>query len=254
MSGANKELESIFRNLGFSTYDIRVYLQVAESGYTTAYEINKRANVPYPKVYESLKRLISRGWVKVEKGRPSRYFPADPEEVLNREKDRLNEQFNSLKSTFEENIRPVYEKRGIKEKSDVLLVRGTRNVLSGILSVIKPTKAELKIALPFLPSDYSEFGPISGMINRLNEVQVKILTSRESYGMIKKFLPGSEIRVRDTMFGGGIISDSKMVALIFSDEENRSNYMAIVSDHPYLALIADSYFEYLWSDSTAGEV
>lgn len=254
MSSANKGLELIFHNLGFSTYDIKVYMQVAESGYTTAYEINKRAGVPYPKVYESLKKLNTRGWIKVEKGRPNKYFPADPEEVLNREKDRLNEQFNSLKTTFEENIRPVYEKRGIKEKSDVLLVRGTRNVLSGILSVIKPTKAELKIALPFLPPDYNEFEPIANMVNRLDDVEVKILTNRESYNTIKKFLPNVEIRVRDTMFGGGIISDSKMVALIFSDEEKKSNYMAIVSDHPYLALIADSYFEYLWSDSAAGGV
>ncbi|MEM0122923.1 MAG: helix-turn-helix domain-containing protein, partial [Conexivisphaerales archaeon] len=237
-----------------STYDIKVYLQVAESGYTTAYDINKKAGVPYPKVYESLKRLISRGWVKVEKGRPNRYFPADPEEVLSREKDRLNEQFSSLESTFEENIRPIYEKRGIKEKSDVLLVRGTKNVLSGILSVIKPTKAELKIALPFLPSDYSEFEPIVNIVNRLDDVEVKVLTSRESYNMIKRSLPDVEIRVRDTMFGGGVISDSKMVALIFSNEENKSNYMAIVSDHPYLAIIANSYFEYLWSDSAAGEV
>ncbi|MEM3632269.1 MAG: hypothetical protein QXY52_05450, partial [Conexivisphaerales archaeon] len=116
------------------------------------------------------------------------------------------------------------------------------------------TKAELKIALPFLPSDYSEFEPIVNIVNRLDDVEVKVLTSRESYNMIKRSLPDVEIRVRDTMFGGGVISDSKMVALIFSNEENKSNYMAIVSDHPYLAIIANSYFEYLWSDSAAGEV
>ncbi len=249
MNSTNKDLELIFRKLGLSTYDIKVYLQVVENGNTTAYEINKRAGVPSPKVYDSLKRLITRGWIKVEKGRPNMYFPADPEEVLNHERDEFNEQFNLLKLTFEENIRPLYEKRGIKEKSDVLLVRGSKNVLSGILGVIKPTKAELKIALPFLPSD-TEFEPIANMINRLDEVEVKILTNKDSYNTIKKFLPNVEIRVRDTMFGGGIISDSKMIALIFSDEEKKSNTMAIVSDHPYLALIADSYFEYLWSNSS----
>jgi sugar-specific transcriptional regulator TrmB len=253
LSTIDKKLESTLRNFGFSSYDIKVYLLVAESGYATAYDINKKSGVPYPKVYESLKKLISRGWVKIEKGRPNKYFPSDPDEVLNHERDNLNEQFNLLKSSFEENIRPMYEKRGIKEKSDILLVRGARNVLTGILSVIKPTKIDLKIALPFIPDNISEFEPVANLINKLNGVEVKVLTNKESYGTIKRYMPGVEIRVRDTMFGGGIISDSKMVALIFSDEDKKSNSMAIVSDHPYLALIADSYFEYLWSNSNFQE-
>lgn len=56
----------------------------------------------------------------------------------------------------------------------------------------------------------------------------------------------AEVRVRDPMFGGGVIVDSKE-AMLFLGEEKPT--LVIWSNHLGLVKFARDYFQYLWNSS-----
>jgi len=58
-----------------------------------------------------------------------------------------------------------------------------------------------------------------------------------------------EVRLRDQMFGGGIIADTKQVIIMLGASTNNESHLAIWSAHTSLAKFAKNYFDYLWLDS-----
>jgi hypothetical protein len=63
---------------------------------------------------------------------------------------------------------------------------------------------------------------------------------------LQKLREFAEVRVRDHMFGGGIISDGKE-AMLFLGEEKPT--LVIWSNHIGLVQFAKEYFRYLWESS-----
>ena len=59
----------------------------------------------------------------------------------------------------------------------------------------------------------------------------------------------AEVRVREQMFGGGLISDSSRIILLLGEEPEKGLTLAISSDHLGLVKFGKSYFEYLWENS-----
>jgi hypothetical protein len=57
-----------------------------------------------------------------------------------------------------------------------------------------------------------------------------------------------EVRVKEKMFGGGIISDRMSVMLLLGSAKD-SEPLAICSDHLGLAGLSREYFEYLWNEA-----
>ena len=93
---------------------------------------------------------------------------------------------------------------------------------------------------------------ISGAESLLNGVKktvsVKLMVAgkTEAWLFVKKFVKISELRVRDHMFGGGIIADGKE-AMLFLGEDKTS--LVIWSNHVGLVGFAREYFQFLWDTS-----
>jgi sugar-specific transcriptional regulator TrmB len=158
-------------------------------------------------------------------------------------KEKVKSDLEEFESFIESSVRPVYNSRGITEKSDVWLVNGYMAVMETVIEAVKLAKEEAKIALPFEPTQ-SFFKGLKDSLSDKKDLKVKVLVSSKSLSYIKKEIPKAEVRARDSMFGGGVISDSRTVVLMLSMPEG--DYTAIASNHPYLAMLADSYFNYLW--------
>ena len=69
---------------------------------------------------------------------------------------------------------------------------------------------------------------------------------KEDWIAIKKFSGLGELRIRDHMFGGGIIADGKE-AMLFLGEDKPS--LVIWSNHVGLVGFAREYFQFLWDSS-----
>ena len=85
-------LSSTLVTLGFSQYESRCYVGLL-AGPQTGYAVSKTTDVPQPKVYEALRRLVSRGAARTLPGEPTRFVAVPPERL-----------FADLTASFEERI------------------------------------------------------------------------------------------------------------------------------------------------------
>ncbi len=219
-----------------------------EKGALSAKQISYGAQIPYSKVYQTLNSLENKGWIEVTRKRPSRYFPKSPETAIKTAKNFFESEWLHAEKTLMDELIPLYEKLKTREKYDIWILRGPLNILSKFKEMTKKCKHELLIALPFVQEDFlTDFYPLlSSFI--LGEVQVHFMLPKGLGENVYKALSKiGEVRCRDKMFGGGAISDSSEVLLLFSDE--RGEITAIWSDHPGLAGLAKDYFNYLWKES-----
>ena len=77
-SGLDPEIVNALEFLGLSGYEIKVYLAILQNPRSRVPEIARLAKVPQPKVYATIKRLISRGLIESHLGPVNRYSVMDP--------------------------------------------------------------------------------------------------------------------------------------------------------------------------------
>ena len=123
-------MEEIFRDLGFSEREIKVYLALLELGATTVGPIAAKTRLQHSKVYQTLEKLIDRGLVSFIIKSKTKYFQAqNPKQILNiiKEKEkRFSEILPKLKekqaNSKEKQIATVYEGyKAIKSMFDLIL-------------------------------------------------------------------------------------------------------------------------------------
>jgi HTH-type transcriptional regulator, sugar sensing transcriptional regulator len=247
---AKKSMES----LGLTNYEIRVYTTLLFSGSTTAAEISKKSGVPYSKIYDVLNSLYERGWTYSDNSRPQNFFPKSPSTAVEAMMVEMENSFRSYRNTLINELMPVYEKTGLKEKPDIWVVSGLLNIADKVTEIIKSSKEEILIAIPKLPEKVIK--TIQPFLRELFEKGVKIivLASEETNEeVIKSISRVAEIRLKNSMFGGGVIGDSKQVLILLgegkSDINNNYDLIAIWAEHVGLAGFAKDYFKYLWEDA-----
>jgi sugar-specific transcriptional regulator TrmB len=243
----SEEAKKVLRELGLTRYETRAYLALLDKGVLTASQISEFAEVPYSKIYEVLASLEKKGWIKAERERPSRYYPKAPSEALEAAKLRLEEMTKSWEQTILSELQPLYEKRGIREKPDIWILRGEFSILAKLKETLDKAKKEVMIAAPSLPKTLGNI--VVSMLTHLQNAGVDVLfmVSRETKDRnLRKIADIAEVRVRDQMFGGGVIVDSKE-AMLFLGEEKPT--LVIWSNHLGLVKFARDYFQHLWDSS-----
>jgi sugar-specific transcriptional regulator TrmB len=240
-------------NLGLTSYEIKVYLSLLEHGSMTASDISKTSGVPYSKIYEVLNSLENKVWLESASERPQKFFPKSPTTAL--EAIRLQKQ-NELKSNEEiikNELMPIYEKSGIKEKPEIWVVRGLYNIADKVSEIIQNSQRELLIALPQIAQEIAK--SLQPMLRTLHDkgIRIVVLVSEgTSIEIIKAISRIADVRIKDNMFGGGVIGDGIQVLILLGEEGNRngsSEPIAIWAEHPGLAVYAKDYFNYLWNDA-----
>ncbi|MEM3386822.1 MAG: TrmB family transcriptional regulator [Nitrososphaerales archaeon] len=246
---ARKALEG----LGLTEYEIKAYTTLIEYGEQTASDLSRNSGVPYSKIYEVLNSLEEKGWVEVERSRPSRFYPKPPATCVEITKMRLEKEMAENESRVIEELTPIYEKRDVRERPEIWIIRGEYNILSKVKETISSCRKELNIAIPSISPKLANL--ITPTFARLgSNVKVRVLLSSNiSQNILQTLAKLGEVRVRDQMFGGGVIADATQVILILGASGENESHLAIWSDHSGLAKFAKNYFDYLWSDSTTLE-
>jgi len=242
------------QEFGLTDYEIRSYTSLLEIGPATANELSEASGVPYSKIYEVLGSLEKKGWIEMEHGRPSKYYPKPPSVALEITKSQLENSLKTNEGLVLDELQPIYEKKGVRERPDIWIVRGDFNVLAKIRETVEHVQKEILVAVPGIPDETAEM--LIPLVKTIVErgVKVQIMTMKspmsETMAKLEKFC---EMRVREQMFGGGIIADGREVILLLGQEGDEAISLAIWSDHMGLAKFAKNYFEYLWADSTTNQ-
>ena len=235
------------RDMGLNAYEIDAYTVLLEGGQMTAMEISRDATVPYSKIYDVLNSLKQKGWVKSSESRPFKYYPVPPVEAAAFTKLKLEDKCQSWESTVAEELQPLYEKRVLVEHPDILILRGQQAVLTKLEEVLKKATKEVMIATPeFARAIISLSKTLIGQLKRTVSLKLMVAGKIENWVFLKKFPFVGELRVRDHMFGGGVIADGKE-AMLFLGEDKPS--LVIWSNHVGLVGFAREYFQFLWDSS-----
>lgn len=241
------EAKMAIRELGLSEYECKAYIGLIEIGAMSALSVSESTGIPYSKVYSVLRRLAKRGWIEEQRGRPSLYLPKSPSEVVKLERIRAEGKMRSWEGILLSELQPVYERRGIRERPDIWIIRGEANILAKVKEVLERTREELLIALPAISDVVVDM--LGSTLFRLKEIGVRIVfLIGEDSGELHQAVPeGVKIRARRQMFGGGIIADGREAVLLLG--QIRGPMLAIWSDHAELTDIAKVYFEHLWESA-----
>jgi len=244
----NENTRNAMREMGLNAYEIDAYLTLLEIGQMTAMEISQEAKVPYSKMYEVLNSLKEKGWIKSSEGRPFKYYPVPPLEATRFTKLRLEDKFSSWENSVAENLQPLYEKRELFERPDILILRGQQAVLSKLEEVLSKATKEIVIAAPeFAKPVIALAEPLLGSgLKKTVSVKFMAAGKKEDWLFIKKYPALNELRTREHMFGGGIIADGKEAMLLLGEDKPN---LIIWSNHVGLVGFAREYFQFLWDSS-----
>jgi sugar-specific transcriptional regulator TrmB len=244
----NENTQAALREMGLNAYEIDAYIVLLGGGQMTAMEISQEAKVPYSKIYEVLNSLKEKGWIKSNDSRPFKYYPVPPLEATRSTKMQLEDKYLSWESTVTETLQPLYEKRELIERPDMLILRGQQAVLGKLEEVLTKATKEVVIAAPeFAKPVITLAEPLLG--NGLKKtVNVKLMAAgkKEDWLFLRKYTGLKELRIRDHMFGGGVIADGKE-AMLFLGEDKPT--LVIWSNHVGLIGFAREYFQFLWDSS-----
>jgi len=237
----------ILRKMGLNAYETDAYIALLKGGQLTAMETSSEAKVPYSKIYEVLNSLKQKGWTKSTETRPSKYYPVPPLEAAATAKRRLEEECEAWGQGLVEELQPLYEKRELVERPDILILHGQQAVLTKLEEVLKTASREIMIAAPAFTR------PLIALVELpLNGVKKSVTVNLMAAGKVfdwqflKKVAGITQLKFRDHMFGGGVIVDGKE-AMLFLGEEKPS--LVIWSNHIGLVGFAREYFQLLWDSS-----
>ena len=78
------------KELGFNSYEAKVYLALLKKYPVTGYEIAQEANIPQSRAYDAIKSLVTEDFVISDNGKPQKYTPITPKELTQRYKRKIN--------------------------------------------------------------------------------------------------------------------------------------------------------------------
>lgn len=238
------------KDFALTDYEVKAYVSLVESGALAASELSQIASIPYSKIYEILGNLERKGWVESAQGRPSRYFPKAPSTALESNRVRFETNMRSSQVDALQELQPLYEKKGVQEKPDIWIVRGQDNIIDKIKETLGRTRRELMVAMPVVPESIVSIAlPILALMKEKGVKIFVMLPENANKDLVRRLRTVVEVRTRQQMFGGGIISDDNQIILLLGEEPEKGLTLAISSEHIGLVRFGKTYFEYLWESS-----
>ncbi len=252
MSISDKSRKAL-EKIGLTSYEIRTFSSLLKAGELTASDLSQKSGVPYSKIYEVLGILEEKGWIGSDDSRPTKYFAKSPATGIETTKQKMESEFKENQNIILNELVPLYEQSGTSEKPDIWVLSGKVNIAAKILEMVETCRNEVLIALPEAGEELVKQALPKLRLLHDKGVEITVLTSdkmnKESLKAVSRV---ADVKVKEGMFGGGIISDKRYVVILLGPEmgaEDAVETVAIWADHAGLAGFARAYFENLLKDS-----
>ena len=252
MSISDKSRKAL-EKIGLTSYEIRTFSSLLKAKELTASDLSQKSGVPYSKIYEVLGILEEKGWIGSDDSRPTKYFAKSPATGIETTKQKMESEFKENQNVILNELVPLYEKSGSSEKPDIWVLSGKVNIAAKILEMVETCRNEVLIALPEAGEELVKQALPKLRLLHDKGVEITVLTSdkmnKESLKAVSRV---ADVKVKEGMFGGGIISDKRYVVILLGPEmgaEDAAETVAIWADHAGLAGFARAYFENLLKDS-----
>ena len=125
------------KEIGFNTYEAKVYIALLKKYPATGYEVSKLAGIPQSRTYDTLKVLETKNIVVSTNTKPISYTPIKPKQLINKYQKKFNSTINFLDKHLPE-VKDDYNE-------PIITITGKQNIHEKVLEVIKNAKREIYI-------------------------------------------------------------------------------------------------------------
>lgn len=133
------DLVEKLKEIGFNSYEAKVYIALLKNYPATGYEVAKLANIPQSRVYDTLKILEEKNIVASNNSKPVSYIPVKPKQILNGYRKKFDSTINYLEKHLPE-IKDDYNE-------PILTITGKQNIQDKISEIIKNAEREIYIEI-----------------------------------------------------------------------------------------------------------
>ena len=130
---------SLFRELGLTEYEARVYVALLRLGTGTAREIAETAGVPRTRIYDSVEALSERGLVDIQHASPKEFRPVSHETAMRQFQTEYEETIENLSDLLTD-LEPAERQH---EQTGVWAVTGRETVTERVLGFIAEAEEEV---------------------------------------------------------------------------------------------------------------
>ena len=141
------DLNKNFKHFGLTDYEARTYVALLSLTKGTANEIVELTGIPHSKIYFVLNNLEKKGWIVVQKGRPSFYKAVPAKYALSIAKDRMVLKLKNAENEIIKELSKLATSDLVAEKGELWTIRGFNNVVRKVEDLI--TNAESEIFMGF---------------------------------------------------------------------------------------------------------
>jgi len=126
------EIQETLRNIGFSEYEIKIYLCLNKLETATANEISKDSTVPRNKVYEIIENMVREGFVMELLTKPKKYRITSLDKLKENVETKKKE-LNILENETDKLVEKLKLLNwGSKEKDPLWIIKGQKNIVDKI--------------------------------------------------------------------------------------------------------------------------
>ena len=127
------------KDIGFNTYEAKVYIALLKKYPATGYEVSKLANIPQSRTYDTLKILEEKNIVIATNTKPITYTPIKPKLLTAKFQKKMNSTINYLDKHLP-NVKEDYNE-------PIITISGKQNIHEKLIEVIRSAKREIYIEI-----------------------------------------------------------------------------------------------------------
>lgn len=131
-------IESL-KELGFNSYEAKVYLALLKKYPATGYEVSQIAEVPQSRAYDTLKVLEKEKIVVATNSKPVAYTPIKPKDLTQRFKRKITSTIDFLDKNLP-NVKEDYTE-------PILSVAGSASIREKVIEIIQNAKKEIYLEI-----------------------------------------------------------------------------------------------------------
>ena len=129
------------KEIGFNTYEAKVYIALLKKYPATGYEVAKLAGIPQSRTYDTLKVLEDKNIVIAANTKPITYTPIKPKQLTQKVQKKFNSTINFLdkhlpnvKNDYNEPIITITDKQNIQDKIIEVIQNAKREIYMEVWS------------------------------------------------------------------------------------------------------------------------
>ena len=222
------DLVEKLKEIGFNSYEAKVYIALLKKYPATGYEVSKLAGIPQSRTYDTLKVLEEKNIVTSANTKPVTYTPIKPKLLTSRFQKKINSTINFLDKHLPE-VKDNYNE-------PIMTITGKQNIQDKILEVIQNAKRE--IYMEIWAQDFKVFE--KELLNAYNRnVEIRIVgydNFNSRFGLVFEHAFAKDIELS---LGGRMIiiasDDSEGVIGKISSLKNDVSDTNIISDILHLS-------------------